>query len=204
MMAVRLEKTREPAIGRARLLQEAERLFAAYGYSAVSIRDIAEATGLSHGAIYHHFASKEALFCALIEQTMEQMADKLRSADQALRDQPTRVRIRKLCELYWEFGRSKLDIAEQILTDLAAVDSEQVRATFPRFRQKISGVLETALQEGVARGEIRPAIDVALATSALFRLLNMVFSRRLPSELTSDAGLDFILSLFFDGIARAG
>ncbi len=201
-MIAKPDKTRETAIGRARLLQEAERLFAADGYSAVSIRDIAEATGLSHGAIYHHFASKEALFCALIEQTAEQMAEALRHADQALHDQPTRVRIRKLCELYWEFGRSKLEIVEQLLNNLAALNSEQVRATIPRFRHMIVSVLETALQEGVARGEIRPGIDISLATLALFRLLNAVFSTLLPSKLSSDTGLDFILSLFFDGIAQ--
>jgi AcrR family transcriptional regulator len=202
MMIVKPVKTREAAIGRERLLQEAERLFATRGYNAVSIRDIAEATGLSHGAIYHHFVGKEALFCALIEQTAAHMAATLRNADKSLIGQPTRVRIRRLCELYWEFGRAKLEIVEQMLNNLAALNSEQVRATIPRFRQMVVGVLEEALRDGVARGEVRPEIDISLATLALFRLLNVVFSTLLPNELAIDGGLDFILTLFFDGIGQ--
>ena len=45
-----------------RILDTAEQLFIEKGYDRASLQDIIEATGLSKGAIYHHFTSKEDIF----------------------------------------------------------------------------------------------------------------------------------------------
>jgi AcrR family transcriptional regulator len=47
---------------RAALLEEATALFAARGYVGTSLEDIASASRVTRGAVYHHFASKQALF----------------------------------------------------------------------------------------------------------------------------------------------
>ena len=44
-----------------RILDVARRLFAEKGYERTSVQDIISATGLSKGAVYHHFRSKEAI-----------------------------------------------------------------------------------------------------------------------------------------------
>ncbi len=48
------------------LVEAALELFAEKGYYGVSLRDIARAAGVQQATIYHHFASKEALFEAVI------------------------------------------------------------------------------------------------------------------------------------------
>jgi AcrR family transcriptional regulator len=50
------------------ILDRAFRRFAADGYAAVSMRDLAVETGTSIGALYHYFPSKEALFEALVRR----------------------------------------------------------------------------------------------------------------------------------------
>ncbi len=50
------------------ILQEALRLFSDKGYSAVSMRDIAESVGIRASSIYYHFSSKQELFEALIQK----------------------------------------------------------------------------------------------------------------------------------------
>jgi AcrR family transcriptional regulator len=52
----------------AMILTEARRLFAAGGFDATSIDDIAEAAGVAKGAVYHHFESKEAVFLRVLEE----------------------------------------------------------------------------------------------------------------------------------------
>jgi AcrR family transcriptional regulator len=47
---------------RAALLDEATALFAERGYVSTSLEDIASASRVTRGAVYHHFASKQALF----------------------------------------------------------------------------------------------------------------------------------------------
>ncbi len=45
-----------------KILDTAERLFIETGYDRASLQEIIDETGLSKGAIYHHFASKEDIF----------------------------------------------------------------------------------------------------------------------------------------------
>lgn len=51
---------------RAALLEEATALFAARGYAGTSLEDVATASQVTRGAVYHHFASKQALFEAVL------------------------------------------------------------------------------------------------------------------------------------------
>ncbi len=51
-----------------RILDTAERLFIEKGYDHASLQDIIDATGLSKGAIYHHFASKVDIFYAVFDR----------------------------------------------------------------------------------------------------------------------------------------
>ena len=52
---------------RREIVDAATRLFAERGYAAVSIEAVLGACGISRGALYHHFRSKEALFEAAFE-----------------------------------------------------------------------------------------------------------------------------------------
>ena len=51
---------------RAALLEEATTLFAERGYARTSLEDVASASQVTRGAVYHHFASKQALFEAVL------------------------------------------------------------------------------------------------------------------------------------------
>ena len=62
------------------MLREALRLFASRGVEAVSVRDIAAATGFSNPALFRHFASKEALAEALFAQCYGGLVEALGAA----------------------------------------------------------------------------------------------------------------------------
>lgn len=52
---------------RAAIVESAFRLFIEHGYEGASMADLVAATGLSKGAVYHHFRDKDALHDAAIE-----------------------------------------------------------------------------------------------------------------------------------------
>ncbi|MBN8620470.1 MAG: helix-turn-helix transcriptional regulator, partial [Anaerolineae bacterium] len=54
-----------------RILDAAARLITHYGFDKTTVSDIAEAAGISKGAVYLHYKSKEALFEALIIRESE-------------------------------------------------------------------------------------------------------------------------------------
>jgi AcrR family transcriptional regulator len=51
-----------------RLLEQGYKLFSAYGLKKTNVEEIAKAAGISKGAFYHFYVSKEALFMDVIEQ----------------------------------------------------------------------------------------------------------------------------------------
>ena len=59
---------------RRQILDAARGCFARLGYESATVRRLEEATGLSRGAIFHHFADKESLFLALAREDSRRMA----------------------------------------------------------------------------------------------------------------------------------
>lgn len=60
---------------RHQILDGARGCFARHGYEAATVRRLERATGLSRGAIFHHFRDKDALFLAVAEQDAARIAD---------------------------------------------------------------------------------------------------------------------------------
>jgi AcrR family transcriptional regulator len=75
-------------VTRDHIIGVATRLFAEHGYAATSTEMVLEASSVSRGALYHHFAGKEALFTAVLEaveaNAVQQVAAAAASAPDAL------------------------------------------------------------------------------------------------------------------------
>jgi AcrR family transcriptional regulator len=56
---------------RGQLIEVATGLFAEHGYEGTSIEAVLAAAGVSRGALYHHFAGKEALFRAVLSDILD-------------------------------------------------------------------------------------------------------------------------------------
>ena len=80
-MQQRSEETRH------RILQSAIRLFSNNGYDATSVADICQSAGVSKGAFYHHFPTKQAVFRSLLDDWLagiDQQMDALRQTGQTV------------------------------------------------------------------------------------------------------------------------
>jgi AcrR family transcriptional regulator len=64
----RLNREEKNAETQRRLLDAAREVFGRRGYGSASLEEIAEEAGFSRGALYHHFAGKEDLFLALLDE----------------------------------------------------------------------------------------------------------------------------------------
>ncbi|MBY4896165.1 TetR/AcrR family transcriptional regulator [Cupriavidus sp. AU9028] len=71
---------------RAALIAAARALFVEKGYAATSTPEIVAAAGITRGALYHHFEDKRALFRAVVEEEMRQVAEEIERAAPAADD----------------------------------------------------------------------------------------------------------------------
>ncbi|MBI5443616.1 MAG: TetR/AcrR family transcriptional regulator [Deltaproteobacteria bacterium] len=78
---------------REELIGAAVDLFASNGYKGTSIRDIANALGVSVSNIYNYFENKEALWLAVLEHSIKDLPQKLRSVWDIEMDPVSRFRL---------------------------------------------------------------------------------------------------------------
>ncbi|WP_217183051.1 TetR/AcrR family transcriptional regulator [Streptomyces sp. AC495_CC817] len=64
----------------ARILDIATARFAEHGYAAASVDEIAQASGVTRGAVYHHYSSKPGLFAAVASAQQHRIADDIITA----------------------------------------------------------------------------------------------------------------------------
>ncbi|SES93468.1 TetR/AcrR family transcriptional regulator [Nonomuraea wenchangensis] len=74
------------------LLATARRLFAARGYAGVGLAELVRESGVTKGALYHHFSGKTDLFRAVLEEVQREVADRVAEAAEAEDDPWTQLK----------------------------------------------------------------------------------------------------------------
>jgi AcrR family transcriptional regulator len=189
----------EPTDIRERIIQEATSLFVARGYHGISMREIAEAVGISKAGLYYHFRDKETLFLTILTANLKRVGSVIsdaRSAGVTTRDQISRM-VQAILEQEPD-QRAIIRLASQEMEHL----SQEARAEFDfLYREKFISQVDNILQAGVAGGELR-AIDVGLSTWVLLGMMYPFFYPAHERELGSaDEAIELMLIIFFDGAA---
>jgi AcrR family transcriptional regulator len=142
------------------LLQIASDLFAERGYTATTVRDIADAAGILSGSLYHHFDSKESMVDAILSRFIEET---LTAYEEILAEGRTPLQtFKRLVEVSLESMTSERSAILVYQNEARYLVLEErfgyLRVAHRRFQKIWTGVLE----EGVKVGEFRPDIDPRL------------------------------------------
>ncbi|MGV9380730.1 TetR/AcrR family transcriptional regulator [Nonomuraea sp. NPDC003707] len=133
-------KAERGAATRDRVLAIATRLFADRGYDDTSIEVVLQESGLSRGALYHHYAGKDALFEAVLEATESAIGGKILAAVRGITDPAAALRAGVLA---WISLAGDPVIQRIVLIDAPAVMGwERWRAMEERYS---FGMLKAAL-----------------------------------------------------------
>jgi TetR/AcrR family transcriptional regulator, ethionamide resistance regulator len=150
------------------ILDAAEKLLATRGYADMTVGDIAEGAGITRGALYFYFASKQDVLIALVAQTVQALQEKSGAAlaDTAPVDDVISTALERTAQLWREHGpvmRMAVDLASTVREiDLLWTGTADV------FIEAISGVL--------SRGGV-PSGDGPGNSSALARALCWMIER---------------------------
>jgi len=143
-----------------KILAAALDLFVSRGFEGTTVDEIAEAVGLTKGAIYFHFATKDDVLLALLDQVEKNFVDpmdrRVRRAGPSARDKFVAF-AHQQSEL--GVGRTKLAIlAIKTSSDLAGGD-EQLGPRIRHIYRRLYDIVEDIVELGKARGEFRTDVS---------------------------------------------
>jgi len=190
----------KPAAGRQRILDEAQRLFSAHGYHGVSIRDIAQACGMSNAVLYYHFGSKRNLYFEVLREHISTLARSLQEAGKI--GSACRERLANMARAYAQMILKYQDTVQLLLRDLAQFDWEEVMQMLPDLQPRTPSAVAAVLEEGIASGEVRE-VDTRRVDILLMGMISslVAFRTRQPGMTTTlDEDVNLVIDVLFSGI----
>jgi TetR/AcrR family transcriptional regulator, acrAB operon repressor len=152
-------KAHQSAETRGSIISAALRLFAERGFASASIAEITEAAGITKGAIYWHFDSKDALFEAILGQIRDDWQEAVRNPLERESD-PLR-KIELLFDQYALFLKREPEVClflQRALLESEGDYAKQVARVFDRTQAFVAAILEDAKRAGQLDSQLDSAI----------------------------------------------
>jgi AcrR family transcriptional regulator len=150
---------------RTRLLQAATKLFAEQGFEGTSVQSIVERAGVTKGALYHYFDSKDDLLHEIYARVLRMQTEHLLQIAES--DLPLAERVRQAAADVVETSVANLDdtvIFFRSMHLLGAGRRAQVRAERRRYHESFRALV----QQGQDSGEFRADVPAELVVDYFF------------------------------------
>jgi AcrR family transcriptional regulator len=140
-----------------RLLSHATKLFAKKGFDRTSVQEIVEAAGVTKGAMYHYFDSKDDLLYEIYARVLREQTDQLEKV--AVTEAPLRERLTAAASDVVVSTIANLDdntIFMQSMHQLSAEKRKAVRAERRKYHERFRSLIEEGQESGEFRAD-KPA-----------------------------------------------
>jgi AcrR family transcriptional regulator len=157
---------------RGEILERAATVFATSGLRA-SLQEIADACGILPGSLYHHFASKEDIFVALVQRYQTDLESIAQDATNQLRA-GTELPLARVVSLGTSIAQCAIHHRAALLLTFyeppAGSSSELVRLA-QQTPTAISAAVVATLQAALSNGDLRPDVDLAVLADRILQAM---------------------------------
>ncbi len=153
---------------RARILQSAARLFARDGYDATGVAGLCAEAGVSKGAFYHHFPTKQAVFLALLDGWLAALDAQIAGLVNTSASVPEALlNMAGLAGPFFQSAGGQLPMFLEFWRESShdPLVWQATIAPYHRYQDLFAGLL----RKGMAEGSLRP-VDAGRAAQALVSL----------------------------------
>ena len=180
---------------RAQILHAAAALFACRGYTAATMQDVAQASGISKATLYHYFSDKHQLLSDITNDHVQRL-EVLVAEVQRQQLAP----VEHLRELILRFMQAYAgaEHAHRVLTEDVKFLSAGGRSAVEQRQRRV--VQAYALAVAAVRPDLQPLLHKPLAM-LLFGMINWTFTWLRPDgELTHERLAPVVVDLFVGGL----
>jgi AcrR family transcriptional regulator len=194
-------------IRRDQILQAATVVFARLGFHKARMDDIVEEAGLSKGAVYWYFDSKDEIITTILDRFMDRELDDFRLISQG--EGPIPIRLTAMVKALAKEIEEISDLMPIIYEFYAvAAREEPIRQSIHNYFENFSTLLQDVIKVGIKRGEIRnvPPQEAAYTLISMMEgcmllwILGAFDHRKVNLEKLFEESMDFLL----DGLVVEG
>jgi len=127
-----------------KILKEASKLFSDFGYLGVSMEDIAKKLGITKAALYYHFKNKKELYLKVLENTFENLKEKIGKKISLAKSQKEIAE--KVIEAYFEFSLKEKNLIRSLSLKLSREDLE-IKNYIRQLKEKIQILFQDLLNK---------------------------------------------------------
>ena len=184
----------------ARILAAARPLFLARNYAEVTTALIAKEAGVTKGAMYHHFASKEELYQALLHSDLAKKEELFRGAADS--EGTARARLGRLTGAFFALPREARRVITLIRRDINIFDKPAREELVKAYQAALPTQVERIIADGIRDGELRDA-DPRLLSWHFVSLVEVSLTPYASRQFANnEEKLNHLLDLFFHGAGR--
>ncbi|MFQ5709266.1 MAG: TetR/AcrR family transcriptional regulator [bacterium] len=182
-----------------RILDQSKEEFSNFGFSKVTMDEIAAALGMSKKTLYKYFPSKQVLLQRVMEASMNEIRV---GAEQILLD-PELDFMAKLQQLLAFLGEHISQTFKQPFLKDIRKSAPDAWDKIERFREeqihtKFSALIEEGIQKGMFRGDLIRQVVVLVYFNAIQNIINPETLSQLP--FTASEVFEAIIRIIFEGI----
>ena len=182
------------------ILEAARTLFIEKQYADVTLKEIAQVAGVTKGALYHHFATKEDLYFNMMHHYLEEVKNSTHSNVESTRGRCCRERLYLSLLNFLQLPDYTLKAVSLVRRD-SNIFKNPIRAELIRaYQAAVPEPVETILADGMANGEIITA-DTRLLSwqyTAMVEVSIHPYGRKILGG--PEAMADFVVTTIFCGI----
>jgi TetR/AcrR family fatty acid metabolism transcriptional regulator len=165
-----------------RILDAAVRVFAAQGYEASRIADVAKEAGVAYGLVYHYYASKDAVLEAVFREAWGRLLAAVALAEQSGEDAAEQLEL--VVKIVLRSWRDDPDLVRLLVREVTR--NPHIQDELDEIGQAFAS-LERMVRRGQDDGTFRANLDPQLAAWMLYGALEEVLTGWVLGQLPDDA-----------------
>ena len=182
------------------ILEHALTLFMNKGYEGASMSDLAAATGIKKASLYAHYSGKEEIFSAVFTGVVEEYRETIALLTLRRDEESALIRLERMFRAFLRYchNNPRMYFWDRYFYFAPEFIKERMEHETRETQGEFLQVIQSAISEGIARGEIHPQPVESAALSYYYLMIGLSMSVKLYDR----EALEQDISSAWAGLAR--
>ncbi|AFY47927.1 transcriptional regulator [Nostoc sp. PCC 7524] len=200
---IMIKTVRSAALTRTRLIEAASQVFARFGVQGATTREIARVAGVNEVTLFRHFASKEQLLKAVIENALALQTEALAHPEAWTQD--LRTDLKHYAQMYNTMLEAQEDLIRNFIGEAKRhpeAAKQVIEEAVKPLEEKLVAYLESCQRRGTVRTDINPAPAIDMFKGMLLAGMLCRNAKLKQNSYSSEEYIETCVEVFVRGIER--